>query len=112
VTLGVLVVRVHSLLKQPCERLHVVNTDSSLDNALGRAEVHAGVDKRGEELKTVVRDTLEGGILAGGDVGVCLVGEEEVEDVRAVVADGCAEGRVDAVLLLVGVDLCVEEDLD
>ncbi|KAI6764399.1 hypothetical protein HG530_008188 [Fusarium avenaceum] len=96
----------------PGQCLNVVNTDSSLDNTLGGRKVCTSFNQGREELEAVVCDTLEGWVLAGGDVGVSLVGEEEVEDVGSVVTNGCAEGGVDTVLLKVGVNLGVEEHLD
>ncbi|KAK7417230.1 hypothetical protein QQX98_004664, partial [Neonectria punicea] len=112
VALGGLVVGVHAVVQEPVQGLHVVDAHGRLDDALGRVEVGTGGNQLREILQTVVRDALESGILTGRDVGVSAAGQEQLEDVVAVVSDRGAQRRVDAVLLGVGVDAGLEQGAD
>ncbi|ROW08370.1 hypothetical protein VMCG_03265 [Cytospora schulzeri] len=91
VALGRLGVGVDAVVEEVDEGVHVVVRDGLLDDAPGLGGVAAGLDDLREEVR------------------VRAVGEEEGDDVGAVVADGGAQRGVDAVLLGVGVDAGLEE---
>ncbi|KAJ6447185.1 H/ACA ribonucleoprotein complex non-core subunit NAF1 [Purpureocillium lavendulum] len=109
---GRLVVRVDALVEQPAQRLGVVGRHGRLEDAAWRVEVGARGHERRQEVHAVVRDALEGRVLAGRHVGVGAAAQQQLEDVAAVVADRRAQRRVHAVLLGVGVDASVEQDPD
>ncbi|ROW07459.1 hypothetical protein VPNG_07070 [Cytospora leucostoma] len=108
--LGRLGVDVGAAVQQVHERLHVVVLHGPLDDAPRLVEVPAGAHDLREEVRPLVRHALEARVLRRGQVRVRAVGQEEGDDLGAVVADGGAQRRVHAVLLGVGVDARVEED--
>jgi hypothetical protein len=104
-TLCIFLIRIRAVVEEPVQSFEIVAADGHLDDALGRMQICAGGHEGGEEVHSVVRYAFPGGVFAGHGIGVGAVGEEEREDLGAVVADGGAEGGVDAVFLGIRVNI-------
>ena len=86
-------------------------SDSSLDDALRTIRVSAGSEDTWQEVCAMVRDTLESGILRSSEIWIGTSGYQDVDERLAIVADGSAQGREDAVFLRVGISAVLEENL-